>query len=58
MNNNDIDILVSELDYQCYKYNRTISPDVSPDRWRAIFGNRVDNLEKRYQDEISQTVSV
>ncbi len=50
--------LVGELDYICYKYNRERTPEVTPDRWKLIFGNRVDILEPRYQAEYSKQEAI
>ena len=45
--------LIGELTYSCYKYNREIAPNTTPEQWKRIFSN-VDTMEKRLQDEIAK----
>lgn len=46
----EVDGFMDELTYQCYHFNRDISPDTTPEQWSKIFAN-VDLLEQRYQKE-------
>jgi len=43
--------IVADLTYSCYAYNRTISPDITPERWERVFGSRTMAMEARYQKE-------
>jgi len=42
---------ISELDYINYRHNRNISPEVSVERWRRVYGPTADEMEARYQRE-------
>lgn len=42
--------LVSESLYICYKYNRQRSPDITPEKWKCVFGN-IEIMEERFQEE-------
>jgi hypothetical protein len=42
---------VDELTYRNYKFNRDISPDVSADRWKKIYGAQSGPMEARYLRE-------
>ena len=44
--------LIGELTYINYKYNRLRSPDISPERWKVVFGNAVDEIETRLTNEM------
>ena len=39
------------LTYQNYCLSRRFSPNVTPDQWREVYGDEVDELEKRFQGE-------
>ena len=43
--------LVDELTYATYTFNRQRSPDITPGRWKKVFGEAVTQLERRYQQE-------
>lgn len=44
--------LIDELTYSNYRHNRTISPDVTPEEWKAVYSfTNVDALERRFQAE-------
>lgn len=43
--------LVDELVYVNYAANRDCSPDVTPERWKKVYGPSVDEMEARYQAE-------
>ena len=45
--------LVDDLKFQNYKANRQYSPNISVERWAAIFGADAIDLESRYQAEAS-----
>lgn len=42
--------IIDELNYICYRHNRKISPNRSPDYWSDIFPNYQD-FEERFQLE-------
>jgi hypothetical protein len=44
--------VIDHLTYCCYRYNRQISPEVSPERWGLLFSNW-EAMEARYQSEQS-----
>jgi len=39
------------LTYQNYCLSRRFSPDITPDQWRKVYGDKVEQLEKRFQQE-------
>lgn len=41
--------VVDHLTYCCYRYNRDMAPEITVGSWRAIFGGRVDEMERLYQ---------
>lgn len=44
--------LFDAVTYLNYAYNRTLQPDISPERWGAIFGeDAARSMEARYQAE-------
>ena len=43
--------LVDELTYISYAHNRKLSPEVSSERWAAIYPNAAA-MERRYQEEL------
>jgi hypothetical protein len=47
----ELDQLVSGVVYRSYYAQRERFPDVSPERWRAIFPNWQE-LEAQYQSEL------
>lgn len=42
--------IVDYLTYSCYRYNRKISPHITPEQWKKCFPN-VDAMERRFQSE-------
>ena len=44
--------LMDELIYANYAHNRQHSPDITPTRWKKVFGEAVDRMENRYQKAI------
>lgn len=49
--------LILNLTYINYAHNRTISPDVTPERWGRIYGvQAVEEMEERYQRDLSAHV--
>lgn len=42
--------IIDELTYRSYAHNRQLSPQVTPERWQAIYPNAL-HLEERYQEE-------
>lgn len=44
--------LISDLNYINYATNRKLSPEISPERWAAIYGSQSAEFEKRYQEAI------
>jgi hypothetical protein len=47
----DIAELIDSLTYSSYRHNREISPEVTPERWRKVFGPSTDAMEQKYQGE-------
>lgn len=47
----DITAKVDELIYRSYAHNRTISPNVSPERWIKAYGYAAVEMEQRYMRE-------
>ena len=47
-------LLIDELSYSCYKYNREQSPDITPEQWATTLPN-VGEMEKRFQEEKHDT---
>lgn len=45
--------LVDELTYINYRYNREISPHITPERWEKSYGPQVRQMEERFQREIA-----
>lgn len=43
--------LVDELTYSCYVYNRRRSPDITPERWKKVFGAQAETMEMCFQME-------
>lgn len=43
--------IVDYLTYSSYAHNRQLSPHVTPEEWRGVYGERTAALEERYQDE-------
>ena len=43
--------LIDALTYSSYRHNREISPEVTPERWRKVFGPSTDAMEQKYQGE-------
>jgi len=47
---------LDDLNYRCYFYNRTRSPDIWYQWWGAVFGEEaVEKLERRLQAELEDT---
>ncbi len=49
--NADLHSLIDDAAYRCYAYNRTRTPNVSPERW-AKFVPNVEALEQKFQEEM------
>jgi hypothetical protein len=49
--------LVDTLTYSSYAHNRQLTPYVTPEQWRVVFGERTAALEARYQDECREVMS-
>ena len=43
--------LIYEMTYRSYAYNRTEAPQITPNSWKKVYGQEVDDMEKRYQAE-------
>jgi len=43
--------LVGDLTFINYAVNRDLSPDISVERWKAVYGPSVYRMESRYQEE-------
>lgn len=43
--------VVDELIFINYAANRDCSPEVTPERWKKVYGPSVDEMEARYQAE-------
>ena len=50
--------LVDDLIYFNYRHNRTISPEVTPERWEKIYGPNTMAMEERFQAEPPQEQTV
>lgn len=48
-----MDSLVNELVYRNYRFNREQSPETPPQQWAQVFGARSEQLEERYQMELT-----
>jgi hypothetical protein len=46
--------IIADLTYKSYAANRGYSPSISPERWAAIYGQEVYDMEARYQAEKGQ----
>ena len=51
LSDEDIAELIDSLTYSSYRHNREISPEVTPERWRKVFGPSTDAMEQKYQGE-------
>ena len=47
----DYQQLINDATYTCYRFNRTRSPNITPEQWGKIFPN-IELLEQQYQKEI------
>lgn len=45
------DELVGELTYGSYAFNRQDSPTTTPQQWKLVYGEAVELMESRYQEE-------
>jgi hypothetical protein len=45
--------MIDELTYINYRHNRELSPQISVERWAAIYGPKSEYMETRYQRERS-----
>jgi len=43
-------VLVDELIYRSYAYNRQLRPEIAPERWAKIYEN-AEAMEKRFKEE-------
>jgi len=41
--------ILDDIIYMGYRVNRERSPEISPERWKAIYGDRVDVYELWFQ---------
>lgn len=48
---NQITALMGDLVYKSYAFNRDQAPDITPQSWKKIFGEEVDEFEAKYQAE-------
>lgn len=48
---NEITALMGDLVYKSYAFNRDQAPDITPQSWKKIFGEEVDEFEAKYQAE-------
>lgn len=48
---NQITALMGDLVYKSYAFNRDQAPDITPESWKKIFGEEVDEFEAKYQAE-------
>lgn len=46
-----INLMVDELTYMNYAYNRRRTPGIAPERWKLVYGERVDGMEQRFLAE-------
>ena len=51
LSDEDMAELIDSLTYSSYRHNREISPEVTPERWRKVFGPSTDAMEQKYQGE-------
>jgi len=42
--------VVNELNFRSYCSQRITHPEISPERWIAVFGDAVPEMERRYQE--------
>jgi len=45
---------VDELTYRNYAANRSYAPDISPERWAKVYGEKSAEFEVRYQTEFPE----
>jgi hypothetical protein len=43
--------LMDELTYSNYRYNRVLSPEITPERWERVYGPSAKEMEARFQKE-------
>lgn len=43
--------LIGELMYGSYRFNRRQSPATTPEQWKLVYGEAVEHMEARYQEE-------
>lgn len=43
--------LIAQLTYSSYRANRRMAPDITPERWKKVYGDSVDVMEQQYQAE-------
>jgi len=46
--------VVDELTYRNYAYNRGIAPEITALEWVRVYGPAALEMEKRYQEEVSE----
>lgn len=44
--------IINDLVYLNYAHNRRLSPGISPERWRKVYGPPVEEMEARFQAEL------
>lgn len=42
---------IDRLTYVSYTTNRDAAPDITPERWKKVYGPEVDSMEATYQAE-------
>lgn len=45
------DGVFSDLTYLNYACNRDVAPNITPQSWKKVYGQEVDEMEARYQAE-------
>lgn len=43
--------LLTELTYSNYRYNRRLSPEITPEQWRKVIPEFTPEMETRFQAE-------
>jgi len=43
--------VIEEATYYNYKWNRMSTPAVTPKEWEQVYGQAVEQMERRYQTE-------
>jgi hypothetical protein len=43
--------VIGTLTYLNYCHNRRISPDITPEKWKLVYGDKVEEMETLYKLE-------